>query len=80
MTAAAKAETEARAALATRCLFLAAKKRAEARAIRRAGWDHWRRPLAPQEDGTRKVVWQSAARSYIPAIRFDLLGVAGADL
>ena len=65
MTAAAKAETEGRAALATRCLSLAAEKRAEARAIRRAGWDHWRRPLAPQEDDTRNVVWQSVARARI---------------
>ena len=65
MTAATKAETEGRDATAKRCLFLAAEKRAEAHAIRRAGWDHWRRPLAPQEDGTRKVVWQSAARARI---------------
>ena len=63
--AAAKAEVEGRARVAKRNRSLAAQKRAEALAIRKAGWDTWRRPLAPQEDGTRKVVWQSAARSRI---------------
>ena len=63
--AVAKAETEGRPQVAKRCRSLAAEKRAEAVAFRKAGWDTWRRPLAPQEDGTRKVVWQSAARSRI---------------
>ena len=62
---AAKADVEGRGLVAVRCRSLAASKRAEAAAIRKAGWDTWRRPLAPQEDGTRKVVWQSAARSRI---------------
>lgn len=62
---AAKAELEGRPKVAARCRSLAAGKRAEAAAIRKAGWDTWRRPLAPQEDGTRKVVWQSVARSRI---------------
>ena len=44
---------------------LASRRRAEANALERAGWSTWRRPLAPAADSTRKVVWQSNARSRI---------------
>ena len=65
LAAATKADVEGRHGQAQRCLALAAVQRAEAQAISKAGWDKWRRPLAPQADGTRKVVWQSACRAAI---------------
>ena len=35
----------------------AARNGAEAAAISRAGWNKWRKPLAPRADGTRKAVY-----------------------
>ena len=43
----------------------AAKKGAEAAAISRAGWNKWRKPLAPRADGTRKAVYQNKARATL---------------
>ena len=40
----------------------AAKQRAEAQAIIRAGWNKWRKPLAPTADGIRMTVYQNKAR------------------
>ena len=65
LAAAATADIEGRHRQAQRCFVLAAGQRAQAQAIHKAGWDTWRRPLAPQADGTRKVVWQSASRAAI---------------
>ena len=36
-----------------------------------AGWTSWQRPLAPKADGTRKVVYQTRARS----IFFKIYGI-----
>ena len=41
---------------------LADKERAEAAALRRAGWCKWAVPLAPRVSTTRKVVYQTGAR------------------
>ena len=40
-------------------------------AFHRAGWTEFRKPLAPRADGTRKVVWQSAARRRL----FDMFAL-----
>ena len=49
----------------------AANKGAEAAAISRAGWNKWRKPLAPRADGTRKAVYQNKARATF----FDNFGL-----
>ena len=50
---------------------LAARYRAEAAAISRAGWNKWKKPLAPRADGTRKAVYQNKARATF----FDNFGL-----
>ena len=49
----------------------AAKNGAEAAAISRAGWNKWRKPLAPRADGTRKAVYQNKTRATF----FDNFGL-----
>ena len=49
----------------------AARQGAEAAAISRAGWNNWRKPLAPRADGTRKAVYQNKARATF----FELYGL-----
>ena len=49
----------------------AANTGAEAAAISRAGWNKWRKPLAPRADGTRKAVYQNKARATL----FDNFGL-----
>ena len=48
---------------ASRCRVNHARKMAEAQAFHKMGWTKHRRPAAPKADGTRKVVYQSAARA-----------------
>ena len=57
LEAAARAETNSQPLAAARMRQQAAKQRAEAQAIIRAGWNKWRKPLAPKADGTRKAVY-----------------------
>ena len=61
-TKAAEAEATGRPLAAAKYKAARAKAAAHAMAFHRAGWTEFRRPLAPRADGTRKVVWQSAAR------------------
>ncbi len=68
---AAQAEAEGNLSKRDRCRPLATRKAAEALAVKRAGWDRWLPPLAPKEDSTRKVVWQSRARARI----YDIFGL-----
>ena len=49
----------------------AQKREAEAKALHQVGWTKWRRPRAPKADGTRKVVYQSEARSNF----FNMFGI-----
>ena len=48
-----------------------AKHAAHAANMRKAGWTEHRRPLAPKENGTRKVVWQSQSRRRL----FDIFAL-----
>ena len=61
-TRAAEAEAAGRLLAAQRHKVARARAASHAMAFRRAGWTEFRQPLAPRADGTRKVVWQSAAR------------------
>ena len=63
MEAVARAEANGQPLAVTRMRIEAAKYRAEAKAIARAGWNTWRKPLAPRADGTRKAVYQNEARA-----------------
>ena len=65
---AAQADAQGDASRRDRFLSAASRKQAEAKAMERAGWTTWKRPLAPRADSTRKVVWQSGARSRIYGI------------
>ena len=49
----------------------ASKLRAEGEAIKHSGWHRWKAPLAPRADGTRKVAYQSKARSTF----FEIIGL-----
>ena len=62
---AAEAEAEGRTSAAARYRKSCAKSNAHAFAFEHAGWTTFRRPLAPKADGTRKVVWQTAARQRL---------------
>ena len=57
LEAAAREETNSRPLAAARMRRQAAKQHAEAQAIIRAGWNKWRKPLAPKADGARKAVY-----------------------
>ena len=59
---AANLEAQGKPMAAQRIHNSALRARAEAAALRRAGWTKWRQPMAPKADGTRKVVWQSKSR------------------
>ena len=48
-----------------------ARAAAHAASLHRCGWTTYRRPLAPNVDGTRKVVWQSHARRRV----FDIFAL-----
>ena len=61
-TRAAEAEAAGMPLVAQRHKVARARAASHAMAFRRAGWTEFRQPLAPRADGTRKVVWQSAAR------------------
>ena len=63
LEAVARNEANGRPLAAARMRQEAAKKGAEAAAISRAGWNKWRKPLAPRADGTRKAVYQNKARA-----------------
>jgi hypothetical protein len=52
---------------------------AEVVALRRVGWTKWSRPRAPKADGTRKVVWQTKTRQFLPAVRIGVLGALGTN-
>ena len=71
LEAVAKAEANGQLLAARRMRQEAAKKGAEAAAISRAGWNKWRKPLAPRADGTRKAVYQNKARATF----FELFGL-----
>ena len=71
LEAVAKAEANGQLLAARRMRQEAAKKGAEAAAISRAGWNNWRKPLAPRADGTRKAVYQNKARATF----FELFGL-----
>ena len=71
LEAVAKNEANGRPLAAARMRQEAAKKGAEAAAISRAGWNKWRKPLAPRADGTRKAVYQNKARATF----FDNFGL-----
>ena len=58
LEAAARAEANSQPLAAARMRQQAAKQRAEAQAIIRAGWNKWRMPMAPKADGTRKAVYR----------------------
>ena len=60
---AASAEANSQPLASSRMRQQAAKQRAEAQAIMRAGWNKWRKPLAPKADGTRKAVYQNKVRA-----------------
>ena len=47
------------------------KHAAHAANMRKAGWTEYRRPLAPKDNGTRKVVWQSQSRRRL----FDIFAL-----
>ena len=70
-TQAAEAEAAGRPLAAEKYKVARAKAAAHAMAFHRAGWTEFRRPLAPRADGTRKVVWQSAARRRL----FDIFAL-----
>ena len=70
-TQAAEAEAAGRPLAAEKYKVAKAKAAAHAMAFHRAGWTEFRRPLAPRADGTRKVVWQSAARRRL----FDMFAL-----
>ena len=70
-TRAAVAEAAGQPEAAERFKVARAKAAANAMAFHRAGWTEFRRPLAPRADGTRKVVWQSAARRRL----FDIFAL-----
>ena len=63
LEAVARNEANGRPLAAARMRQQAAKTGAEAAAISRAGWNKWRKPLAPRADGTRKAVYQNKARA-----------------
>ena len=63
LEAVARNEANGRLLAAARMRKEAAKKGAEAAAISRAGWNKWRKPLAPRADGTRKAVYQNKTRA-----------------
>ena len=65
LEAVARAEANSQPLAATRMRKEAAKNRVEAVAIIRAGWNKWRKPLAPRADGTRKAVYQNKARATL---------------
>ena len=71
LEAVARNEANGRPLAAARMRQEAAKKGAEAAAISRAGWNKWRKPLAPRADGTRKAVYQNKARATF----FDNFGL-----
>ena len=70
-TQAAEAEAAGRPLAAEKYNVARAKAAAHAMAFHRAGWTEFKRPLAPRADGTRKVVWQSAARRRL----FDMFAL-----
>jgi hypothetical protein len=72
LQAVAKAEANGQPLAAAKMRKKASEFRAEAAAITRAGWDTWKRPLAPRADGTRKAVYQNKARASF----FDTIGLA----
>ena len=67
----ARIEANGQPLAAARMREAAANTGAEAAAISRAGWNKWRKPLAPRADGTRKAVYQNKAR----ATCFDNFGL-----
>ena len=69
--AASGAEVEGKHMTSHRLLRASAKHAAHAASLRKAGWTDYRRPLAPKENGTRKVVWQSRARCRL----FDIFAL-----
>ena len=71
LEAVARAEANGQPLAAARMRQEAARKGAEAAAITRAGWNKWRKPLAPRADGTRKAVYQNKARATF----FDNFGL-----
>ena len=58
-------QQEGRCKQAARLNREADREAAHAASLRRCGWTTYRRPLAPNVDGTRKVVWQSHARRRV---------------
>ena len=71
LEAVARNEANGRPLAAARMRQEAAKQRSEAATISRAGWNKWRKPLAPRADGTRKAVYQNKARATF----FDSFGL-----
>ena len=66
-----KAEIDGQPLAAKRMRHRASKLRAEGEAIKHSGWHRWKAPLAPRADGTRKVAYQSIARSTC----FEIIGL-----
>ena len=62
---------EGRCKQAARLNVDSARAAAHAASLRRCGWTTYRRPLAPNVDGTRNVVWQSHARRRV----FDIFAL-----
>ena len=71
LEAVARAEANGQPLAAARMRQEAAREGVEAAAITRAGWNKWRKPLAPRADGTRKAVYQNKARASF----FDNFGL-----
>ena len=63
LDAVARDEAHGQPLAAARMREAAANTGAEAAAISRAGWNKWRKPLAPRADGTRKAVYQNKDRA-----------------
>ena len=69
--AASGADAEGKHTKSHRLRRASAKHAAHVASLRKAGWTDYRRPLAPKENGTRKVVWQSRARRRL----FDIFAL-----
>ena len=69
--AASGADAEGEHMKSRRFMQASAKHAAHAASLRKAGWTDYRRPLAPKDNGTRKVVWQSQSRRRL----FDIFAL-----
>ena len=79
MQSVADAEAQNQPLAAERLAKRAQKCGAEAVSLHRVGWTKWSRPRAPKADGTRKVVWRTNTRQFLPVVRIGVLGALGTN-